>query len=132
MILVRPWWWILPSAPAVDRDWTQPHDSGNADWMADFTKQNLSGSRFDDVYLNDVLFHDVDLSGSKFDLVDLSRVTIKRAALRDVEISADISNLRINGVDVVPLIEAELNRSEERRVGKECAITCRSRWSPYH
>ena len=23
-------------------------------------------------------------------------------------------------------------RSEERRVGKECAITCRSRWSPYH
>ena len=24
------------------------------------------------------------------------------------------------------------NRSEERRVGKECAITCRSRWSPYH
>ena len=25
-----------------------------------------------------------------------------------------------------------LRRSEERRVGKECAITCRSRWSPYH
>ena len=24
------------------------------------------------------------------------------------------------------------HRSEERRVGKECAITCRSRWSPYH
>src|SRR3546814_11573591 len=23
-------------------------------------------------------------------------------------------------------------RSEERRVGKECASTCRSRWSPYH
>ena len=25
-----------------------------------------------------------------------------------------------------------VNGSEERRVGKECAITCRSRWSPYH
>src|SRR3546814_1224812 len=25
-----------------------------------------------------------------------------------------------------------LNRSEERRVGKECVSTCRSRWSPYH
>ena len=25
-----------------------------------------------------------------------------------------------------------ISRSEERRVGKECAITCRSRWSPYH
>src|SRR3546814_1572620 len=24
------------------------------------------------------------------------------------------------------------DRSEERRVGKECVSTCRSRWSPYH
>src|SRR3546814_3904639 len=27
---------------------------------------------------------------------------------------------------------AEELRSEERRVGKECVSTCRSRWSPYH
>src|SRR3546814_21054604 len=26
----------------------------------------------------------------------------------------------------------EALRSEERRVGKECVSTCRSRWSPYH
>src|SRR3546814_6725049 len=26
----------------------------------------------------------------------------------------------------------ERDRSEERRVGKECVSTCRSRWSPYH
>src|SRR3546814_5341194 len=26
----------------------------------------------------------------------------------------------------------DLARSEERRVGKECVSTCRSRWSPYH
>src|SRR3546814_16931066 len=26
----------------------------------------------------------------------------------------------------------ETGRSEERRVGKECVSTCRSRWSPYH
>src|SRR3546814_7855414 len=25
-----------------------------------------------------------------------------------------------------------VGRSEERRVGKECVSTCRSRWSPYH
>src|SRR3546814_19946934 len=31
------------------------------------------------------------------------------------------------GVDVGATI-----RSEERRVGKECVSTCRSRWSPYH
>src|SRR3546814_3595415 len=30
------------------------------------------------------------------------------------------------------LIQALINRSEERRVGKECVSTCRSRWSPYH
>src|SRR3546814_7680895 len=26
----------------------------------------------------------------------------------------------------------QVQRSEERRVGKECVSTCRSRWSPYH
>src|SRR3546814_9051077 len=31
------------------------------------------------------------------------------------------------------LIASEADyRSEERRVGKECVSTCRSRWSPYH
>ena len=25
-----------------------------------------------------------------------------------------------------------ITRSEERRVGKECSLPCRSRWSPYH
>src|SRR3546814_458013 len=28
--------------------------------------------------------------------------------------------------------EHNIDRSEERRVGKECVSTCRSRWSPYH
>src|SRR3546814_7370042 len=29
-------------------------------------------------------------------------------------------------------LERVAARSEERRVGKECVSTCRSRWSPYH
>src|SRR3546814_11591644 len=33
---------------------------------------------------------------------------------------------------VLPAVEARNGRSEERRVGKECVSTCRSRWSPYH
>ena len=39
------------------------------------------------------------------------------------------------GVPVPPSLQniyKELQRSEERRVGKECVSTCRSRWSPYH
>ena len=35
--------------------------------------------------------------------------------------------------DVVEPLRVEVDRrSEERRVGKECHLTCRSRWSPYH
>src|SRR3546814_3946262 len=29
-------------------------------------------------------------------------------------------------------VEGQGDRSEERRVGKECVSTCRYRWSPYH
>src|SRR3546814_5932210 len=35
------------------------------------------------------------------------------------------------GALALPLCRG-LGRSEERRVGKECVSTCRSRWSPYH
>src|SRR3546814_4030930 len=31
-----------------------------------------------------------------------------------------------------PGVDPARQRSEERRVGKECVSTCRSRWSPYH
>ena len=34
-------------------------------------------------------------------------------------------------MDVPPSRISDI-RSEERRVGKECARQCRSRWSPYH
>ena len=43
---------------------------------------------------------------------------------------------KVGGYDRTPseLTEKliEEGRSEERRVGKECRIGCRSRWSPYH
>src|SRR3546814_3447326 len=32
----------------------------------------------------------------------------------------------------IGLLAHHQRRSEERRVGKECVSTCRSRWSPYH
>src|SRR3546814_18846634 len=35
------------------------------------------------------------------------------------------------GREFLDLADAEI-RSEERRVGKACVSTCRSRWSPYH
>src|SRR3546814_15727372 len=36
------------------------------------------------------------------------------------------------GLTAQGLVDESLKRSEERRVGKECVSTCRSRWSPYH
>src|SRR3546814_5445732 len=38
----------------------------------------------------------------------------------------------VRRVLVVGLFSLATFRSEERRVGKECVSTCRSRWSPYH
>src|SRR3546814_12236477 len=42
-------------------------------------------------------------------------------------------NLAIqNNVIHQAYVQGVKKRSEERRVGKECVSTCRSRWSPYH
>ena len=36
-------------------------------------------------------------------------------------------------LEMASIADTSINlRSEERRVGKECRIGCRSRWSPYH
>ena len=37
-----------------------------------------------------------------------------------------------NFMQPLPIFGRWIDRSEERRVGKECDIPCRSRWSPYH
>ena len=53
--------------------------------------------------------------------------TFKCSFVNELKIDQSISH---NGVclTVVTLTD----RSEERRVGKECLRLCRSRWSPYH
>jgi uncharacterized protein YjbI with pentapeptide repeats len=68
--------------------------------MAEFIRQDLAGSRF---------YH-VDLSGARFRSVDLTGATIIGSELIDVEITGEIQDVRINGVDVAPLVEAELDR----------------------
>src|SRR3546814_7971955 len=46
-----------------------------------------------------------------------------------VNIGGGQRELQPNVDDLAPIT---FGRSEERRVGKECVSTCRSRWSPYH
>jgi hypothetical protein len=73
--------------------------------MADFTHEDLHGSRFEVVDLRGARFHNVDLMGAR----------IRGALLVDLDISGEVDNLRINEVDVGPLIEAELNRRHPER-----------------
>src|SRR3546814_17858320 len=42
------------------------------------------------------------------------------------------SRVRLVHADATDYFAAAEDRSAERRVGKECVSTCRSRWSPYH
>ena len=78
--------------------------------MTELAGDDLRGARIEHVYLNDARFHDVDLTGARFNLVDMTGVRIRGAAVVDVDISGEIENVRVNGVDVVPLVEAELDR----------------------
>ncbi|HEY1322745.1 MAG TPA: DinB family protein [Streptosporangiaceae bacterium] len=68
--------------------------------MPDFSHEDMAGARFDDV----------SLAGARFRNVDLRGAVIRGAFAVDVELSGLIVNVRINGVDVAPLVEAELNR----------------------
>src|SRR3546814_15086696 len=71
-----------------------------------------------------------------------AKTSIDRARSPPPSIFAFISKIlrlrwRYSGLDLESIYafnatERVNHRSEERRVGKECVSTCRSRWSPYH
>src|SRR3546814_20074734 len=73
---------------------------------------------------------------------DITVVDSRPDILRDLQDRLDIRTvlgaashpevLTRAGAEDADMILAVTNRSEERRVGKECFSTCRSRWSPYH
>ena len=58
--------------------------------------------------------------------------SIVNVALPTLQIAFGASVTAIGWVSLAYLLTLTLARSEERRVGKECHVVCRSRWSPYH
>src|SRR3546814_15053680 len=57
----------------------------------------------------------------------------KSPSLHDAVFHAEITGHAIeHNLLVAKKLHKHHIRSEERRVGKECVSTCRSRWSPYH
>jgi uncharacterized protein YjbI with pentapeptide repeats len=78
--------------------------------MADFSGADLRGSRFERADLSGSLFWASDFAGVRFRGVDLRGAVMRGVELCDVDINGEIENVTINGVDVGPLIEAELDR----------------------
>jgi uncharacterized damage-inducible protein DinB len=75
-----------------------------------FRRVNLSGSRFRLVQLGGVEFCGCEFADTRFRIVEMYGVKMRGVELQDVEISGDIGNLRVNGVEVAGLVEAELDR----------------------
>ena len=71
------------------------------------------------------------------DLRDIAWAKDAVALASDPGIDCFVELMGGSGDPALSAIEAALKsgksvRSEERRVGKECGLLCRSRWSPYH
>ena len=61
-----------------------------------------------------------------------NREGVRRMANAIRALAMDAVEQAKSGHPGLPMGAADVVRSEERRVGKECAGLCRSRWSPYH
>jgi hypothetical protein len=78
--------------------------------VADFIGTDLRGSRFERADLTGAQLWAVDLTGARLRGADLTGVVMRGVELVDVSIHGEIQNLTINGVDVAPLVNAELDR----------------------
>jgi len=109
--------------------------------MTEFVEQDLRGASFEQVDLRNATFHRVQLNDARLRRVDLSGAEIRGAMLEharlkgvemvDVEISGAIVNVVVNGVDIAPLIEAELNRRspERAKMRPDDVDGCKAAWA---
>jgi hypothetical protein len=72
----------------------------------EFVDEDLTGARFSKV----------DLTGATFEHTELSDVTMRGVEMVHVRITGEVLDFVINGVDVAPLVEAELDRIHPARV----------------
>jgi uncharacterized protein YjbI with pentapeptide repeats len=93
--------------------------------VTDFRQQDLTGARFErvslrraeftQVYLNDARLHRVDFGGTHVRGALFHDVRMRAVELVNVQISGEVHNVVVNGVDVAPLVEAELDRRMPQR-----------------
>src|SRR3546814_11932363 len=96
-----------------------------SDWSSDVCSSDLSG-----------VCRIVEHLGSAHDELELAlllQVARDKLAAGQDEFDLGLSPASVGGAPAARVVSSSsrLLRSEERRVGKECVSTCRSRWSPY-
>jgi DinB superfamily/Pentapeptide repeats (8 copies) len=84
--------------------------------MTELREQDLTGAVFDRVSLRGARMHSVDLTGATIRGSTFNRSRLRGVELVDVEISGEVQNVIVNGVDIAPLVEAELDRRTPERL----------------
>lgn len=97
---------------------------------ASFADADLRRASFDGADLREAAMRGVDLSDSRIEHSRLRGVVMRGVELVDVAIDGEVVDLRINGVDVAPLVEAELDRRDpdRARMRPSDAAGFRSAW----
>src|SRR3546814_14223488 len=96
-----------------------------SDWSSDVCSSDLRGAGIA-ARLDPVGHDSIGRAVQAVDALDRQRFgadAVDMCAHRDEAIAK---------IDDFGFARGVFERSEERRVGKECVSTCRSRWSPYH
>src|SRR3546814_2274950 len=89
-----------------------------SDWSSDVCSSDLAPTQSELVVL---------AAESREELLQRARAALAHLQSASLPEVAKACSAYARGAQRLALI-----RSEERRVGKECVSTCRSRWSPYH
>jgi len=83
--------------------------------MTEFHEQDFTGARFAGVNFRGATFTAVGFTGVQIRGSLFKESRMRGVELIDVEISGELQNVVVNGVDIAPLVEAELNRREPER-----------------
>src|SRR3546814_17479412 len=98
-----------------------------SDWSSDVCSSDLNTTLCFGVFKGDISHEVSQQVGFARVISDLATY----AYLCDVFILPEYPKLGLSKW-LMDIITNHSDRSEERRVGKECVSTCRSWWSPYH
>ncbi len=98
---------------------------------AHFERVSLRGATFTQVYFDDASMRAVDLTGAHVRGAVFNGSRLRGVELVDVEISGELKNVVVNGVDIAPLVDAELDRRlpERARMRPEDSDGFRAAWA---